>query len=342
MSKILIIGDLHGKKSNLDTIRVVLTKCKLLASKCDRTVLLGDLNDSKAIIRSEILRLYIEFFENWPTLVDICVGNHDYENSIECKGHSLESLKKVNRVSVHDICRGQAHRFYIPYMPEKEFISIFSTISIPAQSVVFMHQDMKWCKYSEQTPTRSIIDSSMFTRCKRVFSGHIHLAQERDNIVYVGTPYTESFKESGDEKSVIIYDDSTDKMIRIPLPGVPKHITLKYMIQSLEDIINIKKDLKDKLSDKDNTWIKSLITRVIISAPEEIYAKVKKSLFIDYPISLKTEKISTANKDIQISEIASNNDIIEAYLKQLDLKDDILSSVLKINRSILKEVEGVK
>lgn len=326
--KYLIIGDLHGKKSSVDKVSKVLDMSAKIAKKADLTVFLGDLNDSKSIIRSEVMRLYIDKFKNWPSDILIVVGNHDYENSISCTDHSLKSLELLDNITICDKLINTDEYVAIPYLPEDRFLEVINTISLN-DKLVFIHQDMDWVDYGNNAPIQSSIKSSNFEGARMVFSGHIHLPQDNGNICYVGTPYTESFKETDQEKSIVFYNG---KCKRLSLPGIPKHMTFNYQIESLDDIRSIKRDLKSKIDD-------SVIARAIIKVPEEIEHKVKRSLFSDIKVKIKTEKIRSVDNKVKVTDSMSNIEIMERYIKSLDFDDDTVLQLIKMNRNILGDIK---
>jgi hypothetical protein len=328
MSKILIIGDLHGKKYTLDKCRLVLEKCKKLAENTDSTVFLGDLNDTKANIRAEIQNLFLEQLSDWPNIVNILVGNHDYCNSIECKDHSLEALKLLDNVLIVDSMTHDTESsiIAIPYLPEDRFLKL----SLPEADYCFIHQDVLGAKYQNQEAIQTKITPELFKKYKRVFAGHIHMKQQIDNITYVGAPYTESFGEADQEKTVIIYDTIKDKIKEIDLE-LPKHVIFEYTINQLDDLKIYKQDLVKKI--KPNN-----IVRVIIYANEELAPKVKRSLFSDLNIeSLKVKKISTLANNVRIKESMGNKEIMESYINQLaNMPHHIKKLVLKWNKQIME------
>jgi len=340
MAKILIVGDLHCKKTSLDVVGEVLDKCRKIATKCDLTVFLGDVNNDKANIRSETIRLLTNKLKSWPTCLDILTGNHDMDNAMYPEGgHSLEFLETLSShnpeyvgikvIKSPEIMRDFiGGRLFIPYYPEERFLKEFNKIREQKADFVFLHQDMNFCKYSNGTPVRSGISAGMFSQYKRVFVGHIHLPQEFKNIVYVGTPYTESFKESDEDKRVVVYDTDTDKILSIPL-GARQHVTFEYTISSIEELKDIKQDLKKRIQPHH-------VVRVKINVPEEIEHKVKKSLFKGINVSsLKTNKIATTKRVVMVTENMSNIETMEMYLKQLELENKVLEPVLEINKTIL-------
>lgn len=202
MPKILIIGDIHCKKASVTVVGDVLDKCKKLATKVDTTVLLGDINDTKANIRSETIRLLYDKLADWPTPIIAMVGNHDWENAIACDRHSLEFLRHLEHVKIVDEpwYSTYLHAQFCPYYPEDRFFEVAAKFRKTAK-LAFLHQDMEGTQYSNGRPVESSITPNIFEKYKKVFIGHIHLPQEFDNIYYVGTPYTESFKESNEKKT---------------------------------------------------------------------------------------------------------------------------------------------
>jgi len=349
--KLLIVGDIHSKKANLEVVDQVLTKCRKLAIKCDKTIFLGDMNDGKANLRSETVRQFKRHFKNWPNPIIILIGNHDLENPMNPEGeHSLEFLREFENIQIMDKPIWYTHEhtgrtddpkfLFIPYYPEERFLEAYSesreerfTSDLYQEpQLLFLHQDMDFAKYSNGVQCHSNIRANMFSKHQRVFVGHIHLPQEFKNIVYVGTPYTESFKESDENKSVVIYDTETDKVMRVPL-GVRQHVTYTYTINALDDLKGVKVDLRKQI--KPNQ-----IVRVIINVPEEIETKIKRSLFKDLNVNtLKTKKIATTDRVLKVTESMTNLEQMEFYINQLELNEEVLKPVLKINRSIL---EGIK
>jgi len=324
----LIIGDIHLKKMTVEVVREVLEKCKKLASKCTETIFTGDVNDTKANIRSEALTLLLDTLKDWPTPVIVVVGNHDLHNSLHPEdGHSLESLKLLPNVTVIDKPMLIKDTFYVPYYPEDQF----KTVKLQPAKYLVLHQDIMKAKYSNQHPVASAIDGSWFTAYKKVFVGHIHLPQEFDNIVFVGTPYTESYKEANEAKRVIVLNPENDKVVSVPM-NVRKHLSFEYSIDSLDDIKKIKDDLKTKITEKD-------LVRVVINTPPEIEHKIKRTLFKDVGIDgLKTKRKNTVNKNISVSENMNNVEIMERYLKTLQGYDVIMSQIVEKNREVLTEV----
>jgi DNA repair exonuclease SbcCD nuclease subunit len=328
--KLLIIGDIHSKRSSLEVVDQVLTKCAKLAIKaqCDLTVCLGDINDTKSTLASKTVDQLIKHFSNWPTPVIAMVGNHDLNNALDPSlGHSLEFLKLLPNVTVIDKPTTIGDLFFIPYLPEQQFLQV----ELAPTPYCFIHQDVKTAVYSNNREVESTIDPSYLSKYKRVISGHIHKAQQIANIHYIGTPYTESFKESDENKQVAILDTNKDHLLLVPTL-VRQHKTYEYSINEL-------KDVKDIISDLHSKQNPNHLIRVIINVPDEIESKIKRSLFKGLSIeSLKTNPIRNPNKKLNVTDSMSNLETMELYLSQLSLPDKIKALVETLNRDILNNL----
>lgn len=323
----LFIGDIHLKKMTIEVVQEVLEKCKKLATKCSETIFLGDINDTKANIRSEAQTMFMKMLSDWPTPVIIVVGNHDLHNSLHPEdGHSLEVLKLLEGVTVVDEPMVIGDTFYIPYYPEDKF----KEIEMQDASYLVLHQDMNNARYNSQSPElyHSEINSKDFTKYKRVFVGHIHLQQEFDNVIYVGTPYTESYKEANDEKRVIVFNVEKDKVLSVPI-NVRRHLSFEYNIDTMEDIKTVKEDLKTKITDKD-------LVRVVLNVPSELEPKIKKSLFRDVGIDgFRTNRKDSPKKTISVNESMTNVEIMERFFKTMQGYDSLMSKIIEKNREVL-------
>lgn len=323
---------MHGKRQTLDVFTDVLIKTRKIAAKCDLTVFLGDINDTKSNISSHVQRVLIEQLQQWPHEVIVLIGNHDYDNAIECQGHSLEVLNLVETESGYPISVISQPGLYkgmqfVPYLPEERFLQA----KLHDAKIAFLHNDIQKAMYSNQAPVESRIDPVLLAHYKRVFVGHIHLPQEYDNIIFVGTPYTESYKESDERKRVIVYDTETDKVLNVPL-GVRQHVTFDYSVNSMDDIKTIKADITARAKP-------NMLIRVRITAPEEIEHKIKRKLFKGLPIDqLKTIKVKNLTKKIQVTDNMSNMDVMNLYLQQVELNDKVRENVNKWNSEILGEI----
>lgn len=327
--KDLIIGDLHGRKNNIDKVKIVLEECAKLAIDCDRTILLGDIFHEKAYLRTEIVNLYLQYFKKWPSELHLLVGNHDYSNSIECKIHALEVFKDISNVFVHDkfFVEPNTNTIFTQFVHNNEILIDFLLIKQAKEKyILYGHNGIDGCAYSSGSFEQSSLKKEHFKGLKRVFMGHIHKPQSFDNITYVGTPFTKDYGEANEIKRVIIYDHKTDQTQDIFLP-IPMHKVLKYEIKSVRGLAKINKELKE---------LNTTNIKLIIDAPKSVAKKIELESF-EIPIdSLKVESTEEAKEAKSISETLTTEEMCDEYLKGLDT-EFIFEELSELNREILKE-----
>jgi len=324
----LIVGDLHLKKSRLKTAEKCFEQLREIAKTVDHTIFLGDQYHGKADIRSECQRFLLHQLRDWPTRVSMLVGNHDYEN-LECQNHALTPFNQLENVDIHSepIAFGfsseSVRAGVIPYCKNEEsFVSALQKVG--NVDVIYAHQDVSGFKYESGKEITSGIKVSRFDPYKRVFLGHIHTPQEQKNIICVGTPFSHSFSEANQEKSVIIYDTRDDSINKIRL-DLPRHIQLSCTVMKKKDI----KSIKIEASPGDYIRLK-------LKGPKDVLNKITKSMFNFPNLSLQKIEIKSA-KLIKIEENLDKNKMVEVYISTLQTKLD-KEKLNQLSQKILKQV----
>lgn len=220
MAKYLVIGDPHARPDNLHKIKQLFQQVE---SQGLPTIWLGDLLDTKDIVRAQCLNAYINYFKNSSLQHIILVGNHDKLN-VDTNEHSLEALKLLNNVTVVDAPLVVDQTLFVPYYRNPdEFRAVISQYK--DVTYLFMHQDIKEMDYGNgyiSTEGNTLEDLKQF---KQVISGHYHSYQNKYNLIYLGTPFSHSFGESNQNKYLGIFDDSNG-LLELITTDFPKHMTV--------------------------------------------------------------------------------------------------------------------
>lgn len=120
MSKILIVGDVHGRK--------FWHKAKEMIDKVDKVVFLGDYLDpysyegitfEDALIELEGI---LAFKEDYPDKVVLLLGNHD-EHYINLEFMNCSRLNVWRRVEIHDMFMSNIDKFQLIYETENYLFS---------------------------------------------------------------------------------------------------------------------------------------------------------------------------------------------------------------------------
>jgi hypothetical protein len=173
----------------------------------------GDINDNKQLINNLIQNEQIRIFQILAEICDvhIYIGNHDTpfkdkidvgeEGSDKQYVNSCRSIGLIDGVQVYedpielDIANGEK-ALLMPYNhnPKDEL----DIINASNAQYLFAHTEIAGFHYDGAPVNESKHNKiSDFSKFKKVYSGHIHKNQEKENILFVGTPYQTKRSESG-------------------------------------------------------------------------------------------------------------------------------------------------
>jgi DNA repair exonuclease SbcCD nuclease subunit len=204
--KSLIIGDPHFKVSNLDDCRSFVRQTLEIVQKDrpENVIILGDLFNDFAVIRSEVLKLWSEFFHATACMSKvIClVGNHDMAGA-DGGTYPMEPFKTIPNVTIVDALTKIDGIYYMPFVRDNaEFEK--QVRSIAPDSVVFCHQSFNGATFENGFYDPHGADPDSAIHLGAVICGHIHKRQTLGNIWYPGTPFQHTFGDAGQEKSIIM------------------------------------------------------------------------------------------------------------------------------------------
>lgn len=231
----LLVGDLHLRREYLEfgKILLLLVLNIIKEQKPKYVIFMGDQFHLKDRISGICAKVFSDFLAEASkhSQIIILVGNHDWCQPYTI--HSMESFKNIPNVTVvDDVYRLDKDNVFISYCRERErFDELLKNIG-PTKRL-FGHLDINSFKVgSGWEEVEAFCDPEYFSQQKieEVYSGHLHLEQERIvndcRITYVGTGYTIDFGETDQLKRLIMLnlDDSTYESIDT---GLTFHKTLK-------------------------------------------------------------------------------------------------------------------
>ena len=217
MTKILAIGDLHFKTSNIPEVELFIEKILDLANKLkpDIIVVLGDILDTHEKIHAIPLNKATYFFESIKKIAYtiILVGNHDMYNNQQflSENHWMNSFKKWDNISIIDKTVEYKHNnqlfVFTPYVYPGRFIEALNTVENWKDArCIFAHQEFRGCKMGAITSLEGDVWDLSYPL---VISGHIHSKDKlQDNIYYTGSAMQHAFGES--DKNVVVDITFTD------------------------------------------------------------------------------------------------------------------------------------
>ena len=337
--KVLCIGDIHIKVSNVPEIDEMTNKLVKLAQerKPNFIVLLGDILDRHATINVFCLmraeKIVLSLSQIAPTF--LLVGNHDRPNnsSFLTDEHPFNAMKLwpntyiIDKVSsylfkdspiIEDIFKNvrsgnipneDEFRFvFAAYVSPGRFDEALNTIENPLVNTVCVmgHQEFIGAQMGAIISTAGDKWSLDRPVC---FSGHIHDFQVlQPNMIYVGVPLMHSFADRSD-KTVSLFTFTKDELNKINWNqeridlGLIKKITI-YMTP--EEIVNYEPE-KDKL------------IKLVVRGDE---ASIKTIAKLDKVLQLKKLGVKVVFKTLQSTEISTNK-----FVSKISFRDRFLQEI---------------
>lgn len=232
---VLVIGDLHYKKSNQmvtdiverELLRVIIEENPLFV------VILGDtFNDHNKLFLNCYIRV-CKFFDKIQELgkhIFLLIGNHEREDNkvYLTDEHFFYGHKKHSNITVVDksfiYTINEKQICFMPYVPPDKIADSFVDCGIDPKQVdlFFGHIDI------HNSKTEKLAKAKWFewpSTWKLMISGHVHDEEYvASNFIYVGTPYQQSYAESY-SKYVNIFNlqDNTLRKIELNTPKKKKY-----------------------------------------------------------------------------------------------------------------------
>jgi DNA repair exonuclease SbcCD nuclease subunit len=247
-SKIIFIGDIHIKFSNLSEIdklqNVVVDHCK--SSFPSFFLLGGDILDTHERVNTQLLNRAYELIKAFKKIapVYVIVGNHDYINNQQflSNNHWMNGMKEWVNVTIVDTPTIVETYLLVPYVPNGRFVEAIETVTKSWKDFdcVFAHQEIKGCKMGAIT---SIDGDEWEDEWPMLISGHIHERQNiRNNVLYPGSAINHAYSSDNQGVSEFTFQESQLHEYRIDLKLEKK----KTLYKNICDVDASKIKLLDK------------------------------------------------------------------------------------------------
>ena len=222
IKKIALFTDIHWGKKNNSKIhnQDCLDYCNWFCSQVRKNPdishvgFLGDWFESRSSINIETLEMSYQGLKMVNDLnkpVFFIVGNHDLHKRHTRDIHSVNIFNEVPNVQVIDRPTVIDNILFSPYLFEDEYKKLIRFNDLWAWFGHFEFRNFVITGYNvlmQHGP-----DHSLFTGPKKIFSGHFHKRQIKDNIVYIGNTFPMDFGDTSDnERGMAIYDVLEDKV----------------------------------------------------------------------------------------------------------------------------------
>lgn len=320
--KLLLIGDIHygehgnSEKYNQQVNNFVDWVCEKFVGTVDKTVQLGDWYHHRNQVNVSTLGYGIAGAKKLANAFGkentfVLSGNHDLYYLDRLDVSSLAAIEAYVTV-VDELTHLDDKTLLAPWIANDEMWSDLVEKSEEYEYVLghFEFNSFKMNAHYEMVSGRS---HKELQGVKRIISGHYHSKQEKDNVVYAGTPFPITFSEANQPHGVFVLDTETNELEFYEY-DVIKVLSIPY------DQIALLKDLDVKN------------TRVRLEFPSDLEDEGVIGEMMDQLVELGFEGSKTQYKGKKLERLLENtvevNDI-----------EDIDSNIVKAIRDI--DVEGI-
>ena len=272
MAKVLLIGDTHNG-ANGNNQRLLRQNVELYNNfifpiikhnEIDFVIDLGDFFDDREKVDIRVLKtVREEMLNDLPVPWYFVVGNH---NTYFKNNNTLNNLQETigDLPNVHVVDRfTQVDKIDIfPWVLAKNVETYQKCIEATSSRFAVGHFEFSGFPFdkSRTAEVKERLTASSFAKYDKVFSGHYHIASERGNIIYLGSPIQLTWIDVDVEKHVAILDTESGDIqyivntnnlyhqyevgedgdiSHIPLDELTNNrVKIRYSINTPKDVIN--------------------------------------------------------------------------------------------------------
>jgi len=300
----------------------------------------GDVFDSRQSINLYVLNKGIEIFEEISSILPVymIIGNHDifmkYTNEI----NSLKVFKNVENITVFEkpthMMFGSKKIFFLPWVEKHEEIKEILNDPKNISDVLICHTDIRGLSFNRFTKIEDGAEAEVFKGYGRVYSGHIHYTQKSKNIRMLGCPYELTRSDSGNPKSVWVYDLEEDEEIQFKNDYTPKF--LRYRLEWV-----LEQTLEDLQRTFENNFIDIMVTpqwslKFPFSAFTEKFTGYRKITH-----NIVTEEIDAGDSEFaeegEAGDEINLSSLIEKHIEGLHYSDAVKEKLTSISKKLYQD-----
>ena len=335
--KILLITDQHFGVRNDNQAFINLYKKFysnivipfLKASKIKTVIALGDTFDRRRSINfmslNEAKEMWFNPLEDMGVKMHMLTGNHDiyYKNTLRINA-PRELLGEYGNITVHDtpatVDFDGCPILLLPWICDDNRDRAFDEISNSSADVCMGHLELNGFEAHPGHVMQSGMDSSVFSKFKKVFSGHYHMKSTKGNINYLGNPYQLYWNDYGCKRGFHVFDTETLKttFYRNPFDTFTK---INY---------NDGMDVPDNL---EGTYVKLIVEEKGDNANFDYNVKLLQDIGL---ADLKIVEDLSVEMGAEVMETEDTLTLLDKYIDEIDLKVDS-NNVKNIMRSLYIE-----
>ena len=174
--------------------------------------------------------------ENEGYRLKIIVGNHSTfhkeHNEVNSPNLLFSSYNNIEIIEEPTTLRyGSSKLLLIPWINKNNESEILKAINDSEAEYLLGHFEIVGLKLLSNWEFSKGLDNSLIDKFKEVWSGHYHLKLQKNNFLYLGTPYCIDWGDVFETKGFYIFDTELKK-----LTFIKNHLKIFHIIEYIDDI----------------------------------------------------------------------------------------------------------
>tara|TARA_B100001142_G_scaffold131600_1_gene133187 strand:+ start:55482 stop:56528 length:1047 start_codon:yes stop_codon:yes gene_type:complete len=179
---------------------------------------MGDAFDSRKGIEFKALkwakRVVFDPLKDRGITMHLMVGNHDayYKNTNDINAIDL-LLKEYDNIKVYssatEVKLGKLKTLFIPWINEENQKETLKLIQNTNSKCAMGHLELSGFRVNKQIVMDHGLESKLFEKFTKVFSGHYHTRSDNGTVFYLGNPYEMFWNDVGDRRGFHFFDTET-------------------------------------------------------------------------------------------------------------------------------------
>jgi DNA repair exonuclease SbcCD nuclease subunit len=179
---------------------------------------MGDTFDSRKGIDFSALSWaknnYYDRLQDMGIKVHTIVGNHTayYKNTNQVNAVDL-LLREYDNVTVYseptEVMLGQLPVLFIPWINQENEANTLKLIEKTTCNCAMGHLELQGFRVNKQIVMEHGLESKLFGKFSRVYSGHYHTRSDNGTVFYLGNPYEMFWNDVNDTRGFHIFDTET-------------------------------------------------------------------------------------------------------------------------------------
>ena len=297
-------------------------------NKINTVLDLGDTFDNRKSIDFWSLdwakKNYYDLLSDRGIKVYTVVGNHTayYKNTLGINAINLllQEYKNVHLIEKPETLNiGGLDICFIPWICVENETETYDVISNTKANICMGHLELSGFEAHQGYYMDHGMNREVFSKFKKVFTGHFHHRSHSENIYYLGNPYQMYWNDYGDVRGFHLFDTETTKLKFIKNP-------YNMFAKIYYDDTVVDPDTIDE-TECNNKYVKLIVEkRTNYYAYDNLVERLYQTGVHDLKIIDNTQEEINPTGDIEVEGTLS---FLENYIEEIDYEDkDTLKSII--------------